>query len=103
MLVKFDSVPCIWQKKFHIESVKWNQRINTLCFVFQVLKAWTENGNTRSLIALDLESSDNLSDEALRRFLTRHGHQLYGLALSGMPHVTDQLWMAVLPILTNAR
>lgn len=68
-----------------------------------VLKAWTELGSTRNLIALDLDSSDNLSDEALHKFLSRHGHQLYGLVLSGMPHITDQLWQSVLPILTNAK
>lgn len=71
--------------------------------MFQVLKAWTENGNTRNLIALDLEASDNLSDDAIKKFLTRHGHQLLGLSLSGMPHITDQLWMAALPIVTNAK
>lgn len=68
-----------------------------------VLKAWTEVGNPRNLIALDLDSSDNLSDDALHKFLSRHGHQLHGLALSGMPHITDQLWQSVLPILTNAK
>lgn len=68
-----------------------------------VLKAWTEVGNPRNLIALDLDSSDNLSDDALNKFLSRYGHQLYGLALSGMPHITDQLWQSVLPIIVNAK
>ncbi|XP_049810194.1 F-box/LRR-repeat protein 2 isoform X3 [Schistocerca nitens] len=68
-----------------------------------VLKAYMELGNPRSLIALDLDSSDNLTDDALHKFLSRHGHQLWGIALSGMPHITDQLWMSVLPILTNAK
>ncbi|KAG8232885.1 hypothetical protein J437_LFUL004755 [Ladona fulva] len=68
-----------------------------------VLKAFMEMGNPRSLIALDLDSSDNLSDDALHRFLSRHGQQLHGLALSGMPHITDQLWQSVLPILNNAK
>lgn len=57
----------------------------------------------RSLISLDLDSSDNLSDEALGKFLHRHGQQLSAICLSGMPHITDQLWMSVLPILTNAK
>jgi len=68
-----------------------------------VIKAWTEAGNTRNLIGLELDSSDNLSDDALHKFLLRHGPQLYGLSLSGMPHITDQLWQNVLPILTNAK
>lgn len=68
-----------------------------------VLKVWMESGNPRNLIALDLDSSDNLTDDALHKFLSRHGHQLWGLSLSGMPHITDQLWQSVLPILTNAK
>ncbi|GAB0100429.1 uncharacterized F-box/LRR-repeat protein C02F5.7 [Sergentomyia squamirostris] len=68
-----------------------------------VLKAWMEGGNTKALIALNLDASDNLSDEALLKFLTRCGGQLHALVLSGMTHITDQLWMSVLPILTNAR
>ncbi|XP_033220639.1 F-box/LRR-repeat protein 7 isoform X5 [Belonocnema kinseyi] len=68
-----------------------------------VLKAWAEIGNPRNLIALDLDSSDNLSDDALHKFLSRHGHQLWGITLSGMPHITDQLWQSILPILTNAK
>ncbi|KZC10978.1 F-box/LRR-repeat protein 2 [Dufourea novaeangliae] len=46
-----------------------------------VLKAWAELGNPRNLIALDLDSSDNLTDDALYKFLSRYGHQLWGLAL----------------------
>lgn len=68
-----------------------------------VLKAWAEAGNARNLIALDLDSSDNITDDGLHKFLSRYGHQLWGIALSGMPHITDQLWQSVLPILTNAK
>uniref|UniRef100_A0A034VK39 F-box/LRR-repeat protein 20 n=1 Tax=Bactrocera dorsalis TaxID=27457 RepID=A0A034VK39_BACDO len=68
-----------------------------------VLKQWMESGLTRSLISLDLDSSDNISDEALQKFLTRHGQQLAACSLSGMPHITDQLWMAILPVLSNAK
>lgn len=57
----------------------------------------------RNLIALDLDSSDNLSDEILNKFITKYGSQIQALVLSGMPHITDQLWMSVLPILTNAK
>ncbi|CAH2059606.1 unnamed protein product, partial [Iphiclides podalirius] len=68
-----------------------------------VLKAWAEAGTARNLVALDVESSDNLTDEALHRFLSRHGGQLWALALAGMPHITDQLWQSVLQLLTNAK
>jgi len=68
-----------------------------------VLKTWMELGNPRNLQALDLDSSDNLTDDGLYKFLSRHGQQLVGLSLSGMPQITDQLWMSVLPVLTNAK
>ncbi|PSN37261.1 hypothetical protein C0J52_24793 [Blattella germanica] len=60
-------------------------------FCAKVLKAFMESGNAKNLIAIDLDSSDNLTDEALHKFLSRHGQQLWGIALSGMPHITDQL------------
>lgn len=68
-----------------------------------VLKAWMEAGNARNLVALDLDSSDNLSDDAIYKFLSKHGNQLWGLCLSGMAHINDSLWQTVLPILTNAK
>lgn len=68
-----------------------------------VLKSWMEVGNVRNLVALDLDSSDNLTDDALYKFLSKHGHQLHGLCLSGMTHITDSLWQSVLPILNNAK
>lgn len=69
-----------------------------------VLKAWSEGGKTaQSLIALDLDSSDNLTDDGIHKFLQRHGSQLHACILSGMTHITDQLWMSVLPILKNAK
>lgn len=54
-------------------------------------------------MSLDLDSSDNITDDALQKFLTRHGQQLAACCLSGMPHITDQLWMSVLPVLSNAK
>lgn len=54
-------------------------------------------------VALDLDSSDNLSDDALYKFLSKHGSQLSGLVLSGMTHITDSLMQTILPILKNAR
>lgn len=68
-----------------------------------VLKAWMELGNPRGLVALDIDSSDNITDEGLQKFLSRHGNQLSACILSGMPHITDQLWMTVLPVLPNVK
>ena len=68
-----------------------------------VLKSWMELGNAKTLISLDLDSSDNISDEGLNKFFQRHGGQLQAIILSGMTHITDQFWMSVLPILANAK
>lgn len=54
-------------------------------------------------MSLDLDSSDNITDDALQKFLLRLGPQLSACCLSGMPHITDQLWMSILPVLTNAK
>lgn len=62
-----------------------------------------ESGTCRSLTALDLDSSDNLSDESLIKFIQRYGSQLQSCVLSGMSHITDQLWMTILPILSSAK
>lgn len=56
-----------------------------------VLKAWMESGNCKSLLSLDLDASDNLSDEILSKFVTRYGAQLQACILSGMAHITDQV------------
>lgn len=68
-----------------------------------VIKAWMEAGTCRTITALDVDSSDNLSDEILNKFITRFGAQMQSCVLSGMAHITDQLWMAVLPNLSAAK
>lgn len=68
-----------------------------------VLKAWADSKMAQHLIALDLDSSDNLTDDGIHKFLMRHGAQLFSCILSGMPHITDQLWMSILPIIINAK
>lgn len=68
-----------------------------------VLRAWADSGAPRSLVALDLDSSDNISDEGLLRFITRYGPQLQACVLSGMTHITDQLWMTIYPIMQHIK
>lgn len=68
-----------------------------------VLTQWLNSGKTGSLRSLDLDSSDNLTEEMLGKFLDRVGGQLEGLALSGMGHVTDALWNPYLGKLRNAK
>lgn len=72
-------------------------------YILKVLRAFSERGNAKHLVALDLDASDNLSEEALYKFLMKHGAQLRGVCLSGMPHITDQLWISVLPVVKNAK
>lgn len=69
----------------------------------QVLRAWTERGNVKNLIALDLDLCDNLTEEALYKFLARYGSNLRGLVLSGIPQCTDSLCSNVMPALKNIR
>ena len=69
----------------------------------QVLRAFSEKGNARNLIALDLDRCESLSEDCLYKFLLKHGTQLRGLVLSGIPHVTDQLWAGTLPSLMQTK
>jgi len=68
-----------------------------------VLTQWMNSGKTASLKSIDLDASDNLSEDMLGKFLDRLGGQLEGLALSGMGHITDSLWNEYLPKLRSAR
>jgi len=68
-----------------------------------VLSQWMVSGKCSSLRSLDLDSSDNISEDMLAKFIERFGSQLEGLALSGMGHVTDSLWNSCLAKLPNAR
>jgi len=68
-----------------------------------VLGQWMASGNCATLRSIDLDSSDNITEDMLGKFLDKFGGQLEGLCLSGMGHVTDQLWNAYLSKLVNAR
>ena len=68
-----------------------------------MLRAFADKGNARSLMALDLDRCESLSEEGLYKFLLRFGPQLRGLVLSGIPHVTDQLWTGTLPSLRQVK
>ena len=48
-----------------------------------VLTAWLNSGKVATLRSLDLDSSDNITEDMLGKFLDRVGGQLEGLALSG--------------------
>lgn len=97
------STECLIDMLTKIPGLKFLSAGQINGFNDSVLKAWMEAGTCRSLISLDLDSSDNLSDEVLGKFIQRIGSQLQALVLSGMAHITDQLWMSILPLLTSAR
>lgn len=97
------STECLVDMLTRIPNLKFLSAGQINGFNDTVLKLWMESGMTRSLISIDLDSSDNITDDALTKFVTRHGPQLVACCLSGMPHITDQLWMAILPVLTNAK
>ena len=42
-----------------------------------------EHGNLKELRAIDLDSSDNLSEEMLQKFITVYGPQLHGKWVGG--------------------
>ncbi|XP_037945795.1 F-box/LRR-repeat protein fbxl-1 isoform X2 [Teleopsis dalmanni] len=97
------SAECLIDMLTRIPNLKFLSAGQNNGFNDSVLKQWMESGLTRSLISLDLDSSDNITDETLQKFLHRHGAQLISVCLSGMPHITDQLWMSILPVLTNVK
>lgn len=97
------SADCLIDMLTRIPGLKFLSAGQINGFNDSVLKAWTESGTARSLTALNLDSSDNISDEALNKFITRYGSQLQSCVLSGMAHITDQLWMSILPILSSAK
>eukprot|EP00095_Tigriopus_kingsejongensis_P008392 maker-scaffold9_size846264-snap-gene-3.9 protein:Tk08392 transcript:maker-scaffold9_size846264-snap-gene-3.9-mRNA-1 annotation:"f-box lrr-repeat protein 2-like isoformx1" len=97
------SKECLLDILPRIQAIRWLSAGQLDGFTDTVLKTWMENANLKELVALDLDSSDNLTDDAIQVFIDAYGPQLIGLVLSGMPHVTDTLWLKALPKLHNAK
>lgn len=72
-------------------------------FTDRVLKEYLEKGNLGSLVSVDLDSNENLTDEILLHFVKRIGPNLLGLRLSGIPQLTEPFWLSILPVLRNIR
>lgn len=68
-----------------------------------VMKEFIEKGNFQSLVAFDVDRNENISEEMLTQFLKLQGHHLQGLQLSGIPHLTEQFWVSVMPLLQHLR
>lgn len=72
-------------------------------FTDLVLKEYLEKGSIKSLVAVDFDSNENLTDEVLLRFVKCIGPNLRGLRLSGIPQLTEPFWLAILPVLKSIR
>lgn len=97
------SQDCLTDLLCRISGLRWLSAGQIDGFTDQVLKTWLDRGNLKSLIALDLEMCDNLSEEGLYKFLARVGPNLRGLVLSGIPQVTDTLLSNIMPALKNIK
>lgn len=97
------STECLIALLYRIPSLRYLSAGQLDCFTDVVLKEYLENGNPKSLIALDLDRNENLSEDILLRFLKTQAPTLRGLQLSGIPHLTEQFWVTVLPSLRNIK
>ncbi|XP_076317309.1 uncharacterized protein LOC143229204 isoform X1 [Tachypleus tridentatus] len=97
------SAECLIDLLTRIPALRYLSAGQLDAFTDQVMKEFLEKGNIKNLIALDLDRNENVSDEALFRFITLQGPMLRGLMLSGLPHLTEQFWISVLPVLKNIK
>lgn len=72
-------------------------------FTDVVLKEFIESGNFKSLMSIDLDRNENLSEEMLLAFMKMQAPMLRGVQLSGIPHLTEQFWVSVVPQLKNIK
>lgn len=94
---------CLIDLLTRLPGLRWLSAGQIDGFTDAVLKAWIDRGNLKNLIAVDLDSCDNLTEDGLYKFLARHGGNLRGLVLSGIPNCTDSLCSSVMPALKNIR
>lgn len=97
------STDCLINVLCRIPALRYLSAGQQDCFTDVVLKDFIENGNYKSLISLDLDRNENLSEEMLLHFLKIQAPMLRGLQLSGIPHLTEQFWTVVLPSLKNIK
>jgi len=97
------SKECLMDVLPRIPALQWLSAGQLDGMTDAVFKHWVDNANLKELISLDVDASDNLTEEALFNFINVYGPQLKGLALSGMPHVTDGLWNSIFSKLKQAR
>lgn len=72
-------------------------------FTDQVLREFMEKGNIKNLQTVDFDRNENLTEDALIRFLRAQGSMLKGLQLSGIPSLCELFWTSTLPLLRNVK
>lgn len=97
------SKECLLDILPRIPAIRWLSIGQLDGLTDNVFKHWMDHANLKELISLDLDASDNLTEEMIYSFVSSHGLHLQGLSLSGMPHVTDTLWNSILTKLKNAK
>merc|ERR1719412_1877250 len=97
------SKECLMDILPKIPAIRWLSMGQLDGLTGNVFKHWMDHANLKELISLDLDASDNLTEEMIYSFVSSHGLHLQGLSLSGMPHVTDTLWNSILTKLKNAK
>jgi hypothetical protein len=97
------STECLMDVLCRIPALRYLSAGQQDCFTDLVLYEFMEKGNTKSLISLDLDRNENVSEEILLKFLKIQAPMLRGLQLSGLPHLTEQFWTSVLPWLKNIK
>ena len=66
-----------------------------LCILLTVFffQHWVDNANLKELISLDVDASDNLTEEALFNFINVYGPQLKGTFMFLFSKKNDQIKM----------
>lgn len=68
-----------------------------------VMRVYIEKGNVKSLVALDIDRNENISEEMILTLIKIIGPNLRGLQLSGIPNLSEQFWNQSMPLLKNLR
>ena len=97
------STECLIDVLCRIPALRYLSAGQQDCFTDLVMYEFMEKGNAKSLISLDLDRNENISDEMLLKFLKVQSPMLRGLQLSGLPHLTESFWVSVLPWLKNIK
>ncbi|XP_067135308.1 LOW QUALITY PROTEIN: F-box/LRR-repeat protein 12-like [Centruroides vittatus] len=97
------STECLIDLLVRIPALRYLSAGQQDAFTDQVLKEYMEKGNFKSLVSLDLDKNENISEEALLKLIKIQGPMLRGLCLSGLPHLTEAFWNVILPLMPHTK